>query len=496
MVEALMKTKPRPYQLEDYMHSRGKSSYAILWEQGLGKSKLAIDTACYLFGSGRIDTVFIVTQLSALNVWSQRELKTHMWDTVNYRQHELGSMGKRETTQMFDWLAHPDEGVLNIVLINLEQYQARVEKKIGLPDKFIKLKHYVKDWSRCLVIVDEATQIKNPDSNRTKAVTKFFDRCGYRRILTGTAVTERPEDCFSLFYFLDKNFWMFSNFFAFKCYYCIMKDISMGSHSFKKIVGYRHMDELRRRITDRAVATRRTAADVLQDLPPVTRETIMLTMPTKKRELYTSMAKEAAALLHGEALELTSALSVHGKLMQISGGVLHMESAQRVIDGANPKLEKTIELIRDNLPNKTIVFSLAKSRVMVTNVIEKLKEEFGADAVVGYTGETDPDERGEVVRRFQECAEVKIFVANEAAARALTLTAATLQVYYSLDYSAEIFQQSLKRADRIGQDRPVRIFTLLYEDTDDIKVLELLESKKRMQDFLLDMKNSIKEKYK
>jgi len=483
MSRQAMKTEPRPYQLEDYLHSRDKESYAILWEQGLGKSKLSVDTMCYMFSSGRIDTVFIVVQLSALKVWADKELSTHMWDSVKSWQHELGSMGVREHSKVYGMLSDPDKDKLNIVLINLEQFQSKTSEA-----KFTKLKRMVKDWSRCLVIVDEATQIKNPDSNRTKAVTKFFADCKYKRILTGTAVTERPEDCYSLYRFLSPNFWRFNNFFAFKCYYCIMKEVHLGSHSFKKIVGYRHMDELKNAITNREWATRRTAADVLKDLPPVTREPIYLAMPTTVRDHYKTMKKECLAVLGGETLELTSAITKHTKCMQISGGVLHMESGQKVIEGINPKLEKTIELIEDNLPNKTIVFSLTKSKIMVQNLIDTLKKRFGDAAVVGYTGDTEPDERGQVVKDFQTLDKVKIFVANEAAARALTLTAATLQIYYSLDYSAEVFQQSLKRADRIGQENPVRIFYLLYTGTDDDKVLEMLNKKKRMQDFLLDIK--------
>jgi len=54
------KTKPYDHQLEAFNLSCEVESFALLMEQGTGKTKVIIDTAAHLFGLGRIDAVLVV----------------------------------------------------------------------------------------------------------------------------------------------------------------------------------------------------------------------------------------------------------------------------------------------------------------------------------------------------------------------------------------------------------------------------------------------------
>ena len=77
-----------------------------------------------------------------------------------------------------------------------------------------------------MMVVDESTRIKTPSAKRTKAITKFGKLAKYRRILTGTPVTEGDEDAYSLFKFLDPNILGYDSYYSFKARYCVMGAMS------------------------------------------------------------------------------------------------------------------------------------------------------------------------------------------------------------------------------------------------------------------------------
>lgn len=53
MADYGFKTQPFSHQREAYNRTRDERAFAVYWEQGCGKSKLAIDTAAHQFGRTR-----------------------------------------------------------------------------------------------------------------------------------------------------------------------------------------------------------------------------------------------------------------------------------------------------------------------------------------------------------------------------------------------------------------------------------------------------------
>ena len=77
------KTQPFSYQLADLLETREAFNYALFYEQGLGKTKMAIDTAAYLFRKGWIDFVMIVAPNDVHRNWIEEQLPVHLPDDVN-----------------------------------------------------------------------------------------------------------------------------------------------------------------------------------------------------------------------------------------------------------------------------------------------------------------------------------------------------------------------------------------------------------------------------
>ncbi len=81
-MEYPFKTEPFKHQREEWERSREEPARAIFWDQGTGKSKLTIDTACWLWLRGLIDGVLVVAPNGVHRNWVENEIPDHVPDEV------------------------------------------------------------------------------------------------------------------------------------------------------------------------------------------------------------------------------------------------------------------------------------------------------------------------------------------------------------------------------------------------------------------------------
>jgi hypothetical protein len=137
------------------------------------------------------------------------------------------------------------------------------------------------------------------------------------------------------------------------------------------------------------------------------------------------------------------------------------------------KAPATLDFVRGAIDQgeKVIVFSCFDAP------IQKLATELGALAVV-VTGKTTAATRQPLVDRFQNDADVRVFIANIiAGGTGLNLTAATQVVFNDLDWVPTNHWQAEDRAYRIGQTRTVNVTYFIARDTIDDFVQAVLETK-------------------
>ena len=96
-----------------------------------------------------------------------------------------------------------------------------------------------------------------------------------------------------------------------------------------------------------------------------------------------------------------------------------------------------------------------------------------------YYGETDQEERQNIVDNFQDPDNpLRFFVGQpRTGGYGITLTAANTVIYYSNSYDLEIRLQSEDRAHRIGQENKVTYIDLVSPGTIDEKILGALKNK-------------------
>jgi SNF2 family DNA or RNA helicase len=111
--------------------------------------------------------------------------------------------------------------------------------------------------------------------------------------------------------------------------------------------------------------------------------------------------------------------------------------------------------------------------------MQTLETQFGEGCAAAYYGDTSDDVRQSIVKTFQEPrSKLRFFVGNPATAGyGITLTEASLVVYYANDFNLETRIQSEDRAHRIGQKNNVTYVDLISEGTIDEKIVKALRAK-------------------
>lgn len=299
-------------------------------------------------------------------------------------------------------------------------------------------------------------------------------KAGYRLLLTGTPVTNQAIDLFSLYKFLEPS--VFGNsFYAFRNRYFDMT----GYGNYTPVLKRSMESELSQRM--HAIAFRATKAECL-DLPETIDIKRKVALESQAQRLYARLVKDSYAELKGSEITITNVLTKLLRLSQLTGGFLGGdEGGTEQVSKA--KLDALEEIVESALEENRKLVVIARF-VPELHAIRRMLESKGIRHSLIMGGVNDRDEQ---VSRFQNDPDVKVFVGQIATAGlGITLTAASLMVFYSLDYSMSNFEQAKARIHRAGQRMPCTYVYLLAEGTVDERVLKALESKANLARTLVD----------
>lgn len=470
----LFKTRPYAHQLECWEESRDREYYAYLLEQGLGKTKIALDVAGYLTMRREIDGLLVVAPNGVHSNWVRRELPKHLSDSV--RRSALEWYPKKHATRWWGRAFEKmmDEGGLAVFAVNVEALSKKRSTAMDYVEMFLSNR-------QAMIVVDESSRIKNPRATRTKNVIKLGKLAPYRRIATGTPVTQTPFDIFSQYGFLDPSILGFRSFHAFRHQYGVFdRKIAVRDGKqwrYETLVEYVRLDDLAKRIDPHSY--RRTKEECL-DIPPKIYQQIPVTMTTKQRRYYDEILREGVIEVPDEGFDVIAPLQITRMMraQQIIGGFLptndpeSTKSNMRPIPpGGNPKLEALVDLVENDYVGKTIVW--ARFRHEINAIASALRSKFGRQAVVEFHGGVDADARGDAIDRFQND-DVRFLIGQQQSGIGVTLTAAEFVFYFSNSFSVEQRIQTEDRCHRIGTRHSVVYVDLEMEDTIDGRIREVL----------------------
>lgn len=447
------------------MSNAVNKGFGLLFEMGCGKTLTAIAIAGAGYQMGKIDRLLIVAPTSVVAVWP-KELREYA--KFKYTCKTLLGEKQQRIKQIDDLLKFPFKA-LKIAVINYES--------TWRPEILEKLKQFDAD----MVIADESQRIKTYDAAQSKAMHELGDQARYKLILSGTPVQTAAIDIWSQYRFLDKSVFG-ENFFKFRGRYAIM-----GGYGNKKIVGYRDLEGLIKK--EHSIAFRVTKDEAL-DLPEQTFETRRIQFSPKEKSLYERLKKDSYAELdNGGHITATTVLTKLLRLQQLTGGFLVQDEAQKPQLVSRAKLDALTDIIVDYVigsGKKLVVFArfIAEVKAIIDLAAKVLPKDLKQVAIYG---DVKKEDRGDIVKQFQEDPSTVLFVGQiDTAGTGITLTAADTCVYYSKNFNYATYSQSLSRIHRIGQRNCCTYIDLEIEGTIDELISSALSRKEDMAKTVVD----------
>ena len=453
-------TKPFEHQRKAFYMSRDKENFALLMEQGTGKTKIIIDNAAYLYGRGKINCLIVIAPNGVHRNWLNNEIPVHMpkWCPINSIYYQSG-MNKAHTKKFNDVIGSRE--VLKIFTFNVEAFVSKTAMRFL---ENILLSH------DCLLVVDESSRIKTPGTHRTKVITKLGKLAKYKRILTGTPVTKGAEDVFAQFKFLDPYILGHDSFYSFRARYCVMREYD----NRKWIVGYQNVDELTNSIKGHSF--RVLKKDCL-DLPEKIYQRAYVELSKEQRQIYNSIKNEYVAQLGDDEISVPETITRILRLQQVVCGWFPSENEVKPINKTNLRLKALLDIISE-IDSKIIIWARFRADIMA------IQAALGDSAVV-YYGDVSSDDRVIAVDRFQKDPKIKYFIGQpQSGGIGLTLTAAQYAIYYSNSFDLETRLQSEDRCHRIGTTTNVTYIDLEASKTVDGRIIKALRDKKSVADIV------------
>ncbi len=304
-------------------------------------------------------------------------------------------------------------------------------------------------WS--YIITDEAQALKNPESQRRRAVASLQrDRM---LAVTGTPVENTLLDLWSLSDLCLPS--ILGSWAEFQQHF---PDTQDSATRLSSITG--------------PIVLKRKVADVAKDLPERITSDIPLTLPDDLARQYDQVRNEIIAKYpKAGALVATGQLQIfcaHPSLHGVPDD--EPENDGVVTDAAQaglitPKIERTLAILEEAFlsDRKVLIFSAFNA---VGPILENAASDLPKALWGAINGSTPQEERQLIVDNFSSCDGPAVLVLNpRAAGTGLNITAATVVIHFVPVWNPAIEAQASARAHRRGQTQPVTIYRLYYTGT-------------------------------
>ena len=435
------------YQIEAVEAIKDRDYAAVFHEQGLGKTKIAVDLLLHWLRSGAVDTVLLVTKKSLLNNW-QRELRIHSHITPR-------TLTLRPSANF-----HVFNSPARVILAHFEAVQ-KEEERIQLFGRTRQLG----------IIIDESARLKNPNASMTRTFLRLSPAFKRRVIMTGTPVANRPEDIWSQVWFLDQGDSLGADFAEFRSRVQLDKRLAGNAESQQEFQDA--LDDVRKKIAPFSV--RETKGSGVVTLPRKVIKTVMADWELHQFELYQQIRNELRATLVRDGLPVQEdeepMLRRLLRLVQVASNPRLLDMSYRATPGKKQVLDDILYDVHDN-GEKCIVWTSFTDNV---DWLASELRDFGARRVHGKLGS---DARERSVSAFMTDPAVEVLVATPSSAKeGLTLTAANHVIFYDRNLSLDDYLQAQDRIHRISQVKTCYVHNLVMPDSIDEWVSVLLEAK-------------------
>lgn len=334
-----------------------------------------------------------------------------------------------------------------------------------------------------LVLLDEASHIRNPDTEAAKALRQLQARA--RLALTGTPVENSVRDLWSIYQFTLPGYLGSRENFKER----FEQPLASGLHSPAAVAA---SERLRKLV--RPYFLRRTKREVLKDLPEKIEQILWCEPSPAQAEVYRRVLEEgreeikAARKRSGQGGAKMTMFTVLLRLRQACcdlrltglGGPALEGLSQDDLSGKWPMLDERLEEIFES-GGKVLIFSqFVKYLHLVRAELER------RDITFCYLDGSSQDREAQV-KSFQSDPSRRVFLISlKAGGYGLNLTAADHVILLDPWWNPAVEAQAIDRAHRFGQQRVVTAARLAMRGTVEERILALQAKKRGLVEAALD----------
>ncbi len=471
------KTEPFPLQHAAVEQGWSREFFAYLWQQRCGKSKVLLDDAGRNWCAGVVDALVITAPAGVHITWAREQIPQHLSDAV---PHDTWVWSSREA-----YAARRKAEALGAPNLYTERFKHWVERtrdrlaifthnidSVNTPYGAAVLK-YLLTHRRCLWVVDEADDLTDPTSARSKTLLALARLAARRRVLSGSLADGGPFAYYAPMAFLTADFWTrdnprLPNVTLYKRYFAEFEERQIGGRTPQRVFvlaktadgrkKYRNFETFRRLVAPHV--SRVLQADVYPHLaalqrPHVATEFCALDGPA--RALYRDLRRQfLAETPSGTVVDGQIAATRAMRLHQIACGYVgtpDLEGRTRIerIPGPNVRIQALLRVLARIGPEEQVVVWTAfqEDQRWLTEAL--------ADAgyrVARYDG-ANVGTREQEKRAFLDGSRQLLLANMQAASRGHDFSVANHEVFYSYPDRLLYYTQACERLKGPRQTRPI-----------------------------------------
>lgn len=445
-------TPPLDFQDIALRYAYTVGSCGWLLDPGMGKSKVALDYIALM----KFKRSMIVCPRPLLFVWEdevakhRNDLTIHVVETTNWEE---------------EWDKGKDK---NIFCLNYSKLSIFLNELKKIPFEFIHLDEFL---------------IKDPSTIRTQSVFNVSENIPYRAGGSGTLINNSILDVYSPVRYLEPSL-VGSSFVDFR-----NRHVYRNPRDLKMVVGYRRGDEAKSILESCCIVM---SKEEWLKLPPKNIVDVIVDPSEEQTNLYKSLAKNYIAKIDEDYIEVDNALVMMCKLYQIANGFVYIsekkedKNEQEILDllaedapkkkkvprrtkflQSQPKITALMNLLNNQCKNKRgiIWFNMEPEYQLITKAMTETGISFlsikGGDKKIGQK-----------VREFNNNANIGWLICQAKSVNyGITVLGTSLdklensdfealpefnlevhtEIFYSCNFSLEVYLQQQDRIHRIGQ---------------------------------------------
>ena len=448
---------PRAYQAPAIEHIIKHPRCALFIPMGGGKT---VSTLTALNDLSIVDNVYPVLVIApkrvATSTWPD---EVNKWDHLKHLSVSaiLGSAEQRLKALYRK---------ADIYTINYENIPWLVEKLAG-------------EWPFKTIVADESTKLKSfrlrKGSMRAKALAKVAHQSERFIGLTGTPSPNGIKDLWGQLYFVDKGKRLGRSFESFRNRWFRAERVGTSEFAVELVPLDHAQDEIQERIRDVCLSV--DVAKYLDIKEPITNN-IYVDLPPNAHKLYKDMEREMFLEIKGLEVEAFNAASKTMKCLQLASGAIYTDESGAYQTVHDAKIEALESIIEEACGMPVLVAYHFKSD------LERLLKALPQGRQLDSNAQT---------LRDWNAGKIPVLFAHPASAgHGLNMqNGGNIIAFFSHNWNLEEYQQIIERIGptrqaQAGYDRPVFIYHIIARNTIDDVVIERRETKREVQDLLLE----------